>query len=308
MRSMSFAHRVLGSCSLCGRPPCGQRARNSTCRAAHWRAVCAAVETCATFVRNAKCHHSWRLCQGVFPLPAPVWRLTCSPRGSSSQAAAEAEAPPGKSAGKGGASKDRGSRSRVQTPSTSNEEDIRALRIDKVRPAPCAPAARSTARRRPAGVPPAELACKPPLLVELRAHAAPAPPGHGRALDGARQAQELRASGQEPYAYRFARTHLAAELQERFRDLPAGEMAELQARRPRQLRSLPAGLGPARSMGQVLGFGAVCGQALAQQEPQVHVREVPAARQRCMRMGMRRVSATWHSHAGVGCRSGLPLP
>ena len=30
------------------------------------------------------------------------------------------------------------------------------------------------------------------------------------------QAVELRSSGREPYAYRFARTHMAAELQRRF--------------------------------------------------------------------------------------------
>ena len=42
------------------------------------------------------------------------------------------------------------------------------------------------------------------------------------------QAVELRSSGREPYAYRFARTHMAAELQRRFQDLPAGEVADLQ--------------------------------------------------------------------------------
>lgn len=47
------------------------------------------------------------------------------------------------------------------------------------------------------------------------------------------QAQELRASGREPYAYRFARTHMAAELQQRFLSLPAGEVADLQVLGPR---------------------------------------------------------------------------
>ena len=42
------------------------------------------------------------------------------------------------------------------------------------------------------------------------------------------QAVELRSSGREPYAYRFARTHMAAEVQRRFQDLPAGEVADLQ--------------------------------------------------------------------------------
>lgn len=42
------------------------------------------------------------------------------------------------------------------------------------------------------------------------------------------QAVELRSTGREPYAYRFVRTHMAAELQRRFQDLPAGEVADLQ--------------------------------------------------------------------------------
>jgi lysyl-tRNA synthetase class II len=42
------------------------------------------------------------------------------------------------------------------------------------------------------------------------------------------QAQELRDAGKEPYAYRFDRTHLAAALHEQFKDLPDGEVADLQ--------------------------------------------------------------------------------
>ncbi|BDA48390.1 Lysine-tRNA ligase [Coccomyxa sp. Obi] len=42
------------------------------------------------------------------------------------------------------------------------------------------------------------------------------------------KAQELRAAGKEPYAYQFDRTHLAAVLHEQFRDLPNGEVADLQ--------------------------------------------------------------------------------
>ena len=44
------------------------------------------------------------------------------------------------------------------------------------------------------------------------------------------QAQELRAAGKEPYAYSYARTHMAAQLQEQFRDLGDGESADVQAR------------------------------------------------------------------------------
>jgi hypothetical protein len=42
------------------------------------------------------------------------------------------------------------------------------------------------------------------------------------------QAQELRNAGKEPYAYSYVRTHMAAELHEQFKDLPDGEMADLQ--------------------------------------------------------------------------------
>lgn len=40
------------------------------------------------------------------------------------------------------------------------------------------------------------------------------------------KANELRSRGIDPYPYRFERTHTAAELQERYRDLPAGEEIE----------------------------------------------------------------------------------
>jgi lysyl-tRNA synthetase class 2 len=43
----------------------------------------------------------------------------------------------------------------------------------------------------------------------------PAPP--------TRQAQELRESGQEPYAYRFDRTHYTTDLQQQYEALTAGE-------------------------------------------------------------------------------------
>ncbi len=42
------------------------------------------------------------------------------------------------------------------------------------------------------------------------------------------QAQDLRNAGKEPYAYTYERTHMAAALHEQFRDLPDGEMADLQ--------------------------------------------------------------------------------
>ena len=42
------------------------------------------------------------------------------------------------------------------------------------------------------------------------------------------QAQALREAGQEPYAYTFERTHMAAQLQEQFRGLGNGETADLQ--------------------------------------------------------------------------------
>ncbi|EIE27769.1 lysyl-tRNA synthetase [Coccomyxa subellipsoidea C-169] len=42
------------------------------------------------------------------------------------------------------------------------------------------------------------------------------------------QAQDLRSAGKEPYAYTYERTHMAAALHEQFRDLPDGEMADLQ--------------------------------------------------------------------------------
>ena len=57
-------------------------------------------------------------------------------------------------------------------------------------------------------------------------------PGAEVSLRPGGQAQELRAAGKEPYAYGYARTHLAAQLQEQFRDLGDGESADVQARVP----------------------------------------------------------------------------
>ena len=40
---------------------------------------------------------------------------------------------------------------------------------------------------------------------------------------GVSQVEQWRAAGKEPYAYSFQRTHLAAQLQTEYADLPAGE-------------------------------------------------------------------------------------
>ncbi len=40
---------------------------------------------------------------------------------------------------------------------------------------------------------------------------------------GVLQVEQWRAAGKEPYAYSFQRTHLAAQLQAQYADLPAGE-------------------------------------------------------------------------------------
>ncbi|KAK9840830.1 hypothetical protein WJX81_007652 [Elliptochloris bilobata] len=127
--------KLLSSgCRQCGRSPCRQRLKLCIYRAAKWR-VFSSVET--------------------------------------AQTASEAAAPSKKQATGGKAAKGTAQKGRGQKASTtSKEEDIRALRLDK--------------------------------------------------------AQELRSTGREPYAYRFARTHMAAELQRRFQDLAPGEMAGMQ--------------------------------------------------------------------------------
>ena len=40
------------------------------------------------------------------------------------------------------------------------------------------------------------------------------------------QVKQLRSLGQDPYAYRFDRTHTAAQLQHEFESLPSGQVAE----------------------------------------------------------------------------------
>ena len=40
------------------------------------------------------------------------------------------------------------------------------------------------------------------------------------------QVEQLRQLGREPYAYRFERTHSAAQLQEEYQQLPSGDVAE----------------------------------------------------------------------------------
>lgn len=42
------------------------------------------------------------------------------------------------------------------------------------------------------------------------------------------QAADLRSAGKDPYAYKFTRTHLAADLHKLFEDLPAGQEASTQ--------------------------------------------------------------------------------
>ena len=44
------------------------------------------------------------------------------------------------------------------------------------------------------------------------------------------QVQQWRAAGKEPYAYSFRRTHLAAQLQAEYADLPAGEVRSVYAK------------------------------------------------------------------------------
>lgn len=40
------------------------------------------------------------------------------------------------------------------------------------------------------------------------------------------QVKQLRSLGKDPYAYKFDRTHTAAQLQQQFEDLPSGQVAE----------------------------------------------------------------------------------